>query len=63
MLLLSLAIFTIFSLASGFAQTLVQLIIFRALAGVGGAGIATLVLISECKSYGTNCADTLCSHF
>ena len=45
MLLTSLAIFTVFSLACAVSQTLIQLIVFRALAGIGGAGIATLALI------------------
>lgn len=45
MLLASLAIFTVFSLACAVSQTLIQLIVFRALAGIGGAGIATLALI------------------
>ena len=33
----------IFSLASSFAQTIVQLIVFRALTGLGGGGLITLV--------------------
>ena len=44
LLLACLVIFTIFSLACGLSQTLLQLIIFRALAGVGCAGLSTLAL-------------------
>lgn len=44
-LLVALAIFFIGSLACALAQSMIQLIVFRALAGVGGGGILTLVMI------------------
>ncbi|KAM7204961.1 Major facilitator superfamily domain containing protein [Rhypophila sp. PSN 637] len=40
----SIAIFTAFSLACGLAQTMNQLIIFRALQGIGGAGLYSLAM-------------------
>jgi MFS family permease len=43
--LLALSIFTIFSIACGFAQSITQLIAFRFLQGVGGAGMYALALI------------------
>lgn len=39
------SVFLIFSLACGFAQTLDQLIVFRAFQGVGGSGLYALTLI------------------
>ncbi|KAH8831209.1 MFS general substrate transporter [Flagelloscypha sp. PMI_526] len=44
-LLFSLVTFWIFSLACALARTMIQLIIFRALQGVGGGALMTLVLI------------------
>lgn len=44
-LLLSLAIFWLFSLACALSQTMIQLIVFRAFQGVGGGAIITMVLI------------------
>lgn len=44
-LLVALAIFFVGSLACALAQSMIQLIVFRALAGVGGGGILTLVMI------------------
>ncbi|KIP08456.1 hypothetical protein PHLGIDRAFT_34950 [Phlebiopsis gigantea 11061_1 CR5-6] len=45
LLLTSLIIFLVFSLACALAQSMIQLIIFRALQGVGGGAITTLVII------------------
>ncbi len=44
-LLVALAIFGIGSIACAVAQTMIQLIVFRALSGIGGGGILTLVMI------------------
>ncbi|KAJ9099214.1 hypothetical protein QFC21_004094 [Naganishia friedmannii] len=44
-LLVSLAIFWIGSLACALARSMIQLIVFRALAGVGGGGILTMVMV------------------
>lgn len=43
--LLAFTIFFVFSLACGFAQTLTQLIGFRAVQGVGGSGLYSLTMI------------------
>lgn len=43
--LLAFMIFFVFSLACGFAKTLVQLIGFRAVQGVGGSGLYSLTMI------------------
>lgn len=43
--LLAFAIFFAFSLACGFAKTLIQLIGFRAVQGVGGSGLYSLTMI------------------
>src|SRR5271163_2212003 len=45
MILTSFFIFTCFSLASGFAQTVEQLILFRALQGIGGTGLYALIMV------------------
>ncbi|KIP08458.1 hypothetical protein PHLGIDRAFT_377944 [Phlebiopsis gigantea 11061_1 CR5-6] len=45
LLLVALCIFIIFSLGCALAQSMIQLIVFRALQGVGGGAITTLVLI------------------
>ncbi|KAE9375004.1 major facilitator superfamily transporter [Stipitochalara longipes BDJ] len=45
MILISFFIFTCFSLASGFAQTADQLIIFRTLQGIGGTGLYALTIV------------------
>jgi MFS family permease len=45
MLLAGLAIFFIGSLASSLAQDAVQLIVFRAVTGVGGGGLMTVAQI------------------
>ncbi|KDQ59098.1 hypothetical protein JAAARDRAFT_652302 [Jaapia argillacea MUCL 33604] len=44
-LIVALGIFWIFSLACALSQTMLQLIIFRALQGIGGGAIITMVLI------------------
>lgn len=44
-LLISLFIFWIGSLSCSLAQTMIQLIVFRAIQGVGGGGILTLSMI------------------
>ncbi|KXS13361.1 MFS general substrate transporter [Gonapodya prolifera JEL478] len=44
-LLISLLIFLAGNVLCGIAQSIVQLIVFRALAGVGGGGITTLVMV------------------
>lgn len=58
-LLGSLIIFLFGSLACALAQTMIQLIIFRAIQGLGGGGILTLaMIISElkpCTSIGSGC--------
>ncbi|KAF2688956.1 MFS general substrate transporter [Lentithecium fluviatile CBS 122367] len=41
----SLVIFIAFSIACGVAQTLTQLIVFRALQGIGGGGLYTMVFV------------------
>ncbi|KAL5430210.1 hypothetical protein PMIN06_012584, partial [Paraphaeosphaeria minitans] len=41
----SLVLFTIASICCGVAQTLAQLIVFRAFQGIGGAGLYTMVLV------------------
>jgi MFS family permease len=38
-------IFTIFSLACGLAQTLIQLVVFRALQGIGGSGLYSMTMV------------------
>ncbi|MCJ1358941.1 MAG: hypothetical protein MMC33_008941 [Icmadophila ericetorum] len=43
MILFTLATFTVFSIACGLAQSVIQLIVFRALQGIGGGGIFTMV--------------------
>jgi MFS family permease len=45
MLLLALVVFFIFSLACALAKTMTQLIVFRALQGVGGGSIMTIAMI------------------
>ncbi|KAH8832674.1 MFS general substrate transporter [Flagelloscypha sp. PMI_526] len=49
MLIVSLVLFWIFSLACSLSKTMIQLIVFRALQGVGGAAIFTLsyIIISD----------------
>ena len=50
-LLASLTIFMLGSLACALAQTMIQLIVFRAIQGLGGGGILTLsMIISELQS-------------
>lgn len=44
-LLVSLTIFLFGSLACALAQTMIELIVFRALQGIGGGGILTLAMI------------------
>lgn len=44
-LLASLVIFLLGSLACAVAQTMIQLIVFRAIQGIGGGGILTLSMI------------------
>lgn len=44
-LLVALGIFLVGSLACAVAQTMIQLIVFRAIQGVGGGGIQTLSMI------------------
>ncbi|KXS13363.1 MFS general substrate transporter [Gonapodya prolifera JEL478] len=44
-LLISLLIFLVGNALCGIAQSILQLIVFRALAGVGGGGITTLVMV------------------
>ncbi|KAJ3331665.1 hypothetical protein HDU93_009575, partial [Gonapodya sp. JEL0774] len=44
-LLVSLVIFLIGNILCGFAHSISQLVVFRALAGVGGGGILTLVMV------------------
>jgi MFS family permease len=38
-------VFTTFSLARGLARTLIQLIIFRALQGIGGSGLYAMTMV------------------
>lgn len=45
MILAALFFFTCFSLACGLAQTVEQLIIFRAFQGIGGAGLYSLTMV------------------
>jgi MFS family permease len=45
LLLLGLILFTTFSIACGVAQTMTQLIIFRAFQGIGGSGIYSMVSV------------------
>ncbi|GAB1319699.1 Vacuolar basic amino acid transporter 5 [Madurella fahalii] len=45
LLLLANAIFCVFSIACAVAQTMLQLIVFRALQGVGGSGLYSLVFV------------------
>lgn len=42
----SFVIFIAFSFACGFARTLLQLIVFRALQGIGGSGLYSLTIIT-----------------
>lgn len=43
---ISFTIFTTFSLACGLAHTLVQLIIFRAVQGIGGSGLYSMTMVT-----------------
>jgi MFS family permease len=43
------AIFLIFSMACGAAQTMTQLIVFRAFQGIGGSGLYSLTFVSILK--------------
>lgn len=45
MLIFALTIFTAASIACGAAQTMVQLIVFRAFQGIGGSGIYSMVSV------------------
>ncbi|CAF9909471.1 hypothetical protein IMSHALPRED_008372 [Imshaugia aleurites] len=45
-ILVALAFFILWSLACGFAQRMEQLIIFRALQGIGGSGIYSMVMVT-----------------
>jgi MFS family permease len=56
-LLISLVIFWLGSLACALAQTMIQLIVFRAIQGIGGGGILTLSMIIS-ESCGTLLAVT-----
>lgn len=59
-LLGSLIIFLFGSLACALAQTMIQLIIFRAIQGLGGGGILTLAMIisESLLSVGSGCGRT-----
>ncbi|KAI4847253.1 MFS general substrate transporter [Aureobasidium sp. EXF-8845] len=46
MLLFSISMFLVWSIGCGFSQTLTQLVVFRALQGIGGAGIYALAYAS-----------------
>ena len=48
-LLASGAIFLVFSMACGAAQTMTQLIVFRAFQGIGGSGLYSLTFVSILK--------------
>jgi MFS family permease len=43
--MLAFLIFTVFSLACGLARTLIQLIVFRALQGIGGSGLYSMTMV------------------
>ncbi|KAH6855892.1 major facilitator superfamily transporter [Chaetomium sp. MPI-CAGE-AT-0009] len=45
LILCAVALFTVFSLACGTSSTMLQLIVFRALQGIGGSGIYSLVTV------------------
>jgi MFS family permease len=49
LLLLCATIFLIFSMACGSAQTMIQLIVFRAFQGIGGSGLYSLTFVSVMK--------------
>lgn len=51
MLMIALLVFFIFSIACALAQTMTQLIIFRALQGVGGGAIMTVAIIMYLSSF------------
>lgn len=48
------ALFLIFSMACGAAQTMVQLIVFRAFQGIGGSGLYSLTFVSIMKLISPN---------
>jgi MFS family permease len=49
LLLICATIFLIFSMACGGAQTMTQLIVFRAFQGIGGSGLYSLTFVSVMK--------------
>ncbi|KAG9196406.1 hypothetical protein G6011_01527 [Alternaria panax] len=49
LLLLCASVFLIFSMACGGAQTMTQLIVFRAFQGIGGSGLYSLTFVSIMK--------------